>query len=114
LPSSKQAALALPFSAPTGYGLGKSGWVSVKLETGAQLSFEQLRDWLIESYRAVAPKALAARFGESAASASKKPKSKARAKLTAKATAETLSKTAKAAPARSKAGTPAARARRRA
>ncbi len=60
LPTSKKAALALPFTEPTGYGLGKSGWVSARLEPGAPVSFEQLRDWVIESYRAVAPKALAA------------------------------------------------------
>jgi len=60
LPTSKYTALALPFTQPTGYNLGKSGWVSAKLEPGAKLSFEQARDWVLESYCAVAPKALAA------------------------------------------------------
>ena len=60
LPSSKVSALALPFTAPTGYGLGKSGWVSAKFEPNAQPSFAQLRDWVKESYCAVAPKSLAA------------------------------------------------------
>ena len=31
LPQSKLEALSLPWTEPTGYGLGKSGWVSVKL-----------------------------------------------------------------------------------
>jgi predicted DNA-binding protein (MmcQ/YjbR family) len=98
LPTSKKGALALPFTEPTGYGLGKSGWVSVKLEPGAHVSFEQLRDWVIESYCAVAPKALAARVGgESAASA--KPVPKAKAKIKAKtASKPRAKKAAKSAP----------------
>jgi len=59
LPTSKHSALRLPFSSPTGYGLGKSGWVSAKLDDRSQASFEMLRDWVKESYCAVAPKALA-------------------------------------------------------
>ena len=59
LPSSNKSALRLPFSSPTGYGLGKSGWVSAKLDDKSQASFEMLRDWVKESYCAVAPKGLA-------------------------------------------------------
>jgi predicted DNA-binding protein (MmcQ/YjbR family) len=95
LPASKQAALALPFTEPTGYGLGKSGWVTAKLEPGAHISFEQLRDWVIESYRAVAPKALAAHVaGDSSASESAKPvrKAKAKAKTAAKPSAKKAAK----------------------
>ncbi len=99
--SSHKAALALPFTEPTGYGLGKSGWVSVKLEPGAQMSFGQLRDWVTESYRAVAPKTLAARLGgESSERASAKPVSLAKSKVKAKATTQPLAKkAAKPAPA---------------
>ncbi len=39
-----------------GYGLGKAGWVSVTFKSG--MPFEMLRDWIDESYRAVAPKKL--------------------------------------------------------
>jgi predicted DNA-binding protein (MmcQ/YjbR family) len=60
LPNSNKSALRLPFSSPTGYGLGKSGWVSAKLDDKSQASFEMLRDWVKESYCAVAPKGLAA------------------------------------------------------
>ena len=59
LPTSRLSALRLPFAEPTGYGLGKSGWVSAKLDARSQASFEMLRDWVRESYCAIAPKALA-------------------------------------------------------
>jgi predicted DNA-binding protein (MmcQ/YjbR family) len=58
LPESGEEARLLPFCAPTGYGLGKSGWVSVKpraSELGMRARFEA---WILESYRAVAPKTL--------------------------------------------------------
>jgi len=38
------------------YGLGRAGWVSIRIS--AETPFEMLRDWVDESYRAVAPKAL--------------------------------------------------------
>src|SRR4051794_17709561 len=59
LPSSNKSALRLPFTSPTGYGLGKSGWVTAKLDDQSQASFDMLRDWVKESYCAVAPKGLA-------------------------------------------------------
>src|SRR5205807_10096331 len=34
LPVSREEALDLPFAKPTGYGLGKSGWVSARFEAG--------------------------------------------------------------------------------
>jgi predicted DNA-binding protein (MmcQ/YjbR family) len=79
LPTSAKSALRMPFTAPTGYGLGKSGWVSAKLDDQSQASFEMLRDWVRESYCAVAPKGLAERItGEiSAKKAAKKAKAKA-------------------------------------
>ena len=79
LPTSKQSALRLTFTSPTGYGLGKSGWVSAKLDDKSQASFEMLRDWVKESYCAIAPKALADRVqpDPSRAKAEKKAKAKA-------------------------------------
>lgn len=53
---SHQAALTLPFALPTGYGLGKSGWVSAEFAKGKKAPLDLLRQWLDESYRAVAPK----------------------------------------------------------
>ena len=60
--ASHEHALSLDGAAPTGYGLGKAGWVSVPFKgqpTGL------LRDWVEESYRAVAPKKLVAQLDQS-------------------------------------------------
>jgi predicted DNA-binding protein (MmcQ/YjbR family) len=59
LPETGPLALAQPGCTPMGYNLGKSGWVSVRFGPGQ--SFEMLRDWIDESYRAVAPKRIRAR-----------------------------------------------------
>jgi predicted DNA-binding protein (MmcQ/YjbR family) len=65
LPASHGAALLLPFASPTGYGLGKSGWVTAVFPAEANLPIALLAEWLDESYRAVAPKKLAALVGGS-------------------------------------------------
>ena len=59
LVDSQPLALAQPGVEPSGYNLGKSGWVSVRFSS--DLPFEMLRDWVDESYRAVAPKTLGTR-----------------------------------------------------
>ena len=87
LPSSKERALSLPFCSPTGYGLGKSGWVSGKLESASQLSFTELRNWVLESYAAVAPKTLAARVAAPAAKLTAKKKAAPKVKMPAEASA---------------------------
>ncbi|MEU4209541.1 MmcQ/YjbR family DNA-binding protein [Streptomyces sp. NPDC026206] len=52
-------ALAVPGAAPTGYGLGRSGWVTIPLDAdGAPAAL--LCDWVEESYRTIAPKRLIA------------------------------------------------------
>lgn len=56
LPSSRDAALTLPFTEPTGYGLGKSGWVSARFPGGKDVPWPLLEAWLAESFAAVAPK----------------------------------------------------------
>ncbi len=48
----------LPFTAPTNYGLGKSGWVTASFELDDRPPIDLLREWIEESYRAVAPKKL--------------------------------------------------------
>jgi predicted DNA-binding protein (MmcQ/YjbR family) len=58
LPQSSTAALMLPFVKPTGYGLGKSGWVSASFADGQMPDVEMLKEWIDESYRAQAPKTL--------------------------------------------------------
>lgn len=60
LPHSGDAALGLPFCTPTGYGLGKAGWVSASFPGGKNVPLPLLLEWLDESYRAVAPKKLLA------------------------------------------------------
>jgi predicted DNA-binding protein (MmcQ/YjbR family) len=60
LPDSRHVALLLPFAEPTGYGLGKSGWVTARFARGSQPPVEMLAGWLDESFRAVAPKKVVA------------------------------------------------------
>lgn len=60
LPQSNAVALMLPFTEPTSYGLGKSGWVSAKFPRGKQPPKDLLMAWIDESYRAQAPKKLVA------------------------------------------------------
>ena len=62
-----------PFVEAMGYGLGKSGWVSVKKPKGA-LPTAMFQEWIDESYATVAPK----RKTTTASSAA--PKARARAK----------------------------------
>jgi len=56
LPESGGAALHLPFASPTGYGLGRSGWVSARFAAGEAVPIALLEEWIEESFRAVAPK----------------------------------------------------------
>ena len=56
LPVSHEAALLFPFAEPTGYGMGKSGWVTSRFAPGEAVPFELLESWLEESFQAVAPK----------------------------------------------------------
>ena len=58
LPDSRFEALLLPFAEPTGYGLGKSGWVTATFPEGQDPPMGLLSRWIDESYRAVAPKTL--------------------------------------------------------
>jgi predicted DNA-binding protein (MmcQ/YjbR family) len=59
LRDSHDQALTVEGAAPTGYGLGRAGWVTVPL-SGASPPAEVLQDWIEESYRIVAPKRLVA------------------------------------------------------
>ena len=63
LPVSNAQALMIPGAEPTGYGLGKAGWVTVRFGRGAP-PLGILTDWVEESYRTVAPKKLAAKLDE--------------------------------------------------
>jgi predicted DNA-binding protein (MmcQ/YjbR family) len=74
LPYTSHEALKLPFAKPTGYGLSRSGWVTLEPGAGEMPSIEQLELWIDESYRAQAPKKLAAEIGGGASSATGKPR----------------------------------------
>lgn len=58
LPESGDAALAMPLAAPTGYGLGDSGWVTLRVGKKDKAPVGLYLSWVEESYRAVAPKKL--------------------------------------------------------
>ena len=60
LPESHDAAMTMPFTSPTGYGLGRGGWVTSAFEPGDDPPVDILCDWIEESYRAIAPKKLVA------------------------------------------------------
>jgi hypothetical protein len=84
LPDSAPMALTLPGVAPTGYGLGKAGWVSAQYPPG-KAPVAMLKEWLRESYCAVAPKKLAAQLSGAAPAPARaaKPKAKPKRKATA-------------------------------
>jgi predicted DNA-binding protein (MmcQ/YjbR family) len=52
-------ALSIEGAEPTGYGLGRSGWVNVPLHAEG-VTLDLLRDWIEESYCIVAPRRLVA------------------------------------------------------
>lgn len=60
LPESHLMALTLPFAAPTGYGMGKSGWVTARFSGRDEVPVPLLFSWIEESYGATAPAKLAA------------------------------------------------------
>jgi predicted DNA-binding protein (MmcQ/YjbR family) len=62
LRESREQALASPGAEPTGYGLGRSGWVNVPFPGAPPIAI--LRDWVEESYRLVAPRRLVMRLDE--------------------------------------------------
>ncbi|MEZ5376101.1 MAG: MmcQ/YjbR family DNA-binding protein [Acidimicrobiales bacterium] len=64
LPDSREHALSYPDAFPTRYGLGKHGWCTVLLGRVPVEEHEVLFDFVVESYRAVAPKTLAKQLDE--------------------------------------------------
>ena len=60
LPQSQSVALMLPFAELTGYGMGKSGWVTARFAGKDAVPVALLCRWTDESFRAIAPKKVAA------------------------------------------------------
>jgi predicted DNA-binding protein (MmcQ/YjbR family) len=58
VPESHDHALSFPRAAPTGYGLGKHGWVTIWVNEVRDEEIEVLYDFIEESYRAVATKTM--------------------------------------------------------
>ena len=81
LPHSAEEALLLPFTKPTGYGLGKSGWVTASFEGEVEPMLSMFEAWIDESYRAQAPKRLIAQLSGDAAERSSKKATSRRPKV---------------------------------
>ena len=81
LPQSGRAVLKNAWARPTPYGLGKSGWVSMTFKGGRGAPVERIEQWIDESFRAIAPKKLAAQIGGGASEAKSQPKKKLRARV---------------------------------
>jgi predicted DNA-binding protein (MmcQ/YjbR family) len=62
LPESRDHGLSFDGAMPTGYGLGKHGWVTIFLDGVPKEQREVLFDFVEESYRAVATKTLVKRL----------------------------------------------------
>jgi predicted DNA-binding protein (MmcQ/YjbR family) len=60
LVESHDQAMAIPGTEPTGYGLGKSGWVTIPFGSRLLPPLGVLTDLVEESYRLVAPRRLVA------------------------------------------------------
>ena len=60
LPVSFEMALTLPFAEPSGYGLGRAGWITASFTARRKPDVDLLKGWIDQSYRAIAPKKLAA------------------------------------------------------
>lgn len=63
LRASHGEAMMMPFVKPTGYNLGRAGWVTARFDADERLPTSLLEGWMDESYRLVAPKALLKRLG---------------------------------------------------
>ena len=61
LPKDEAAALVAtdPRAEPTGYGLGRHGWVSISLDGLEDDRWDEVEEWVRTSYTLVAPKRLA-------------------------------------------------------
>jgi predicted DNA-binding protein (MmcQ/YjbR family) len=66
LPISYEMALTLPFMRPAGHGLWKAGWARLEQVTGDEIDLETIQGWIVQSYRAVAPKKLSKRLFQAA------------------------------------------------
>jgi len=71
LPNSVHHILGRKIGEPTGYGLGKYGWVTIRVDKKDSERERIIRDGIGESYRAIAPKKLIAQLDGAAPSSGK-------------------------------------------
>jgi predicted DNA-binding protein (MmcQ/YjbR family) len=88
LKASHGAVAKRSFASPTGYGLGKSGWLTLRLDLSEAPNERELQAWIEESYRLVAPKKLLAQLDVGASAAPAAVRAKPRAKRSLGAGAE--------------------------
>ncbi len=74
LPVSGEDVLGLTFTEPTGYGLGKSGWVTASFSAADDVPIALVQAWVDESFRAIAPKKLVAALAAATTPAKAAPK----------------------------------------
>jgi predicted DNA-binding protein (MmcQ/YjbR family) len=73
LPRSLLFARTQPFVVPFGYGMDRHGWVAAQFKKGTEVPVELMKEWIAESYEAIAPRA---------ATSTKRPAPKTRPRLT--------------------------------
>lgn len=56
LPESLLYARSLPFTVPFGYGMDKHGWVAAHFKASDDVPVDLMKEWIAESYAAIAPK----------------------------------------------------------
>lgn len=93
LPVGRADALDLPYAEPTGYGLGKSGWVSAHFEPHEAAPLDVMKKWIEESYRAIAPTKWVAALDGGPMPAAKPAKPKREGKKPARGSAKRRSRT---------------------
>ncbi len=74
LPVSGEDVLGLTFTEPTGYGLGKSGWVTASFSPENEVPIALVQAWVDESFRAIAPKKIVGSLAAAPAPAKAAPK----------------------------------------
>jgi predicted DNA-binding protein (MmcQ/YjbR family) len=75
LPHTGRKAIAGGIGRPSDYGLGAKGWVTLTFPPGAPLPVDDLKQWIEESYCAVAPPTLVKQLAEKRGTPAKGPKS---------------------------------------
>ena len=95
LPLSGKAMLQRPNAEPTHYGMGKYGWVTFTYGSAAQVSERDVRAWIDESFRAVAPPKLVDQLDSGGGAAPKPAAKAAKARSAGAAKSATAARSAK-------------------